>query len=145
MPATQQVTKGFENENTVWRLKQENRLDEFHKRYDDALAKCRRELGKAYTLIIAGERVNTKNSFDDTNPSNTKEVIGRFASATPEDTQKGIKAAAAAFPKWSSLDYKERIKILRKAAELMRQRKYEFAAWMTLENGKPRIESMNDV
>ncbi|MBI2078335.1 MAG: aldehyde dehydrogenase family protein [Euryarchaeota archaeon] len=145
MPATQQLTKGFENENTVWRLKEENRLDEFHKRYDDALAKCRRELGKAYTLIVDGERVSAKASFDDTNPTNTKEVIGRFAAATTEDTTKAIQSATAAFPKWSRLDPKERIKILRRAGDLMRQRKYEFAAWMTLENGKPRVESMNDV
>ena len=145
MPVTQQVAKVFENENTVWRLKQENRLDAFHKRYDDALVEARRGLGKSYSLIINGDRVKTAKTLEDTNPANTKETIGQFASATADETQKAISAATAAFRGWSGLDFRQRVKIIRKAGDLLRQRKYEFAATMTLENGKPRVESMNDV
>lgn len=146
MPVAQQLRQAFENENTVWRHRQNNTLDEFHQKYEAALAKIRTELGKTYSLVIGGRHVTSKGgSFEDENPSNTKEILGRFPLATVEETHRAIDAAAAAFPAWSRLAYKERIRVLRRASDLLRERKYEFAAWMTLENGKNRVESINDV
>ena len=42
-------------------------------------------------------------------------------------------------------DYKYRIQIFRKIVELVRKRKFELAAWLTLENGKNRYEAIADV
>lgn len=146
MPVAQQVRQSFENENTVWRHKQNNTLDQFHQKYEAALVKVRKDLGKEYSLIINGQRVASKGgTFDDENPTDTRQILGRFPQATVEEAQRAIDAAVAAFPAWSGVDYKERIRILRRAGELLRETKYEFAAWMTLENGKNRVESMNDV
>lgn len=146
MPVTEQVRPGFVNENTVWNLKQQGKLDEFHKRYDEALQRCRKDLGKTYSLVIKGKRVVSKGgTFDDTNPSNTKELVGRFQSGTTEETRDAISAATEAFAAWSRTDWHERVRIVRRAGDLLREQKYDFAAWMTLENGKPRVESMNDV
>lgn len=145
MPVTTQVSHGFENAQTVWRLKEAGRLDEFHRRYDEALKRCRKDLGKTYPLIIGGARVNSKGgTFDDTNPTNTNEVLGRFQSATREETLKAIEAAGAAFPAWSTLDWRKRVEIVRRAGALLAERRYDFAAWTTLENGKPRVEAMNE-
>jgi hypothetical protein len=42
-------------------------------------------------------------------------------------------------------DYRERLKIIRRAADLISERKYELAAIMSIEAGKSRFESMGDV
>jgi 1-pyrroline-5-carboxylate dehydrogenase len=148
MPQVQAQTArpAFENENTVWRLKQANRLAEFDRRFDAALEKARKELGQAYTNLIAGKHVASKGgTFADTNPAHTGEVLGHFPQSTAEETHLAIDAAVAAFPAWSGLDWKKRVAIIRRAGVLLREAKYEFAAWMSLENGKNRTESMNDV
>jgi 1-pyrroline-5-carboxylate dehydrogenase len=143
---TQTIRPDFENENTVWRLKQAGKLEEFDKKFEAAVARARKEFGRTYTHIIHGERKGGKGgTFPDTNPADTRQVLGYFAQGTRADVEKAIEAANAAYPAWSVLAYAERIKLIRRAAELLRERKYEFAAWMSLENGKNRIESMNDV
>lgn len=146
MPVSQQVAVGFENENTVWRLKQAGKLDEFHKRYDEALNACRKAFGKTYPHIIGGKSVaGNGGTFPDENPSNTKEILGHFPLGSKAETEQAIEATVRAYDAWSHLDYTQRIRIIRKASDLLRKAKYEFAAWMTLENGKTRVESMNDV
>lgn len=145
-PATPTAVPEFRNENTVFHLRQASKIDEFHAKYEAALKKVRKDLGKTFPLIINGQRIPGKGgSFDDTNPANTKELVGKFPLATKEEVQKAIQAADEAFPAWSALPYTERIKIIRKAHELVKERKYEFAALMTIENGKNRFESMVDV
>src|SRR4051812_29851865 len=121
MALTTQVQKGFQNENTVWNLRQANRLDEFHKKYDDALAKARKGLGKTYDLVIGGQRVkSTGGTFDDTNPTNTKELVAKFPLATKTDVERAIKAAQDAYPAWSRLGFEERCAIVRKAHDLFK-------------------------
>jgi 1-pyrroline-5-carboxylate dehydrogenase len=147
MSMAQPVPKaGFRNENTYWRMVQEGREAEFHQKYEAAVAQARKELGRAYTNIINGKpHTSSGGTFDDTNPANTTEILGKFQKSTAEEARQAIKAAKAAFPAWSRTPWTERCKIFHKASDLMRQRKWEFAAWMSLENGKSRVESMNDV
>ena len=53
-------------------------------------------------------------------------------------------AARAAQRGWARLPWRERVAILRRAAALIRERKYELAALMSLEVGKSRLEAMGD-
>jgi len=148
MPQVQaQTTRpAFENENTVWRLKQANRLAEFDRKFDAAVERARKQLGQAYTNVINGKHVDSKGgTFADTNPALTSEVLGHFPQSTVEETNLAIDAAVEAYQAWSSLDWTKRVALIRKASDLLRDAKYEFAAWMSLENGKNRTESMNDV
>ncbi len=149
MTQQQQVVKrveGFQNENTVWHHMQDDTMDEFDRRYDEAVAEARKNLGKTYKNIINGkETEGSDGTFDSTNPSNPSEVLGTFQKSSKEDVQDAVAAARDAFDAWSHTPYQERAKIIRKASDLLRERKYTFAAWMSLENGKNRVESMNDV
>ena len=65
--------------------------------------------------------------------------------ATPLHVNQAIEASAHAFKTWGTTDYKYRIQIFRKIADLIRKRKFELAAWLTLENGKNRYEAIADV
>ncbi len=73
------------------------------------------------------------------NPA-TEEVIGQVAHAEKADLDRALEAAERGFQEWRKVSPFDRYKIMRKAAELIRQRVDEIAPIMTLEQGKPVIE-----
>ncbi len=121
-----------------------NPPEELHTRFEEALAKVKASLGQEYGMIINGKECFAEDKFKSTNPANTEQVLGVFQKGTAEDANKAIAAARAAFPAWSHKDYKERIAILRKAADLIDKRIFEIGAAMALEVGKNRMESLGD-
>ncbi len=82
--------------------------------------------------------------FDVTDPA-TGEVVGSAPDAGAEDVQAAIDAASAAFEPWRGLAAIERARILRRSADLIRERKAEIAAVMTAEQGKPLSEAAGEV
>jgi succinate-semialdehyde dehydrogenase / glutarate-semialdehyde dehydrogenase len=74
------------------------------------------------------------------NPA-TEEVIGQVAHAEKSDLDRALAAADKGFRQWRKVSAYERYKIMRKAADLMRQRLDEIATIMTLEQGKPLYEA----
>jgi RHH-type proline utilization regulon transcriptional repressor/proline dehydrogenase/delta 1-pyrroline-5-carboxylate dehydrogenase len=94
------------------------------------------QLGRTYPLVIDGKKVTTKETFDSVNPSRTKEVIGHVAKATPEHARQAIAAAAKAFDSWRDTDPRQRAEYLFKAADIIRKRHFEFAAWACVESAK---------
>ena len=102
-----------------------------------ALQTVRQQLGKSYLPLINGEYQNTTQNVDSVNPSNPSEVIGKIGLISIEQAENAIRAAKAAFPSWRKTPVKERAAILRKAAEIMENRRAELSAWMVLEVGKP--------
>jgi len=120
-------------------------MGEFHKRFDDAIARLRAESGKDHPLWIDGEPVTADNPpVVDVMPADSSFVLGRFAAAGPAQVQMAIAAARRAQRPWGSTPWQDRVRILRRAAELVRERKYDIAALMSLEVGKSRMESMGD-
>jgi RHH-type proline utilization regulon transcriptional repressor/proline dehydrogenase/delta 1-pyrroline-5-carboxylate dehydrogenase len=101
-----------------------------------ALAQVRQQLGKLYRPLINGDYVNTQSTVKSLNPSNSVEVVGEIGLISVEQAEAAIAAAKAAFPAWKKTPTKERADILRRAAELMEQRRQELIAWMVLETGK---------
>src|SRR5260370_41376224 len=74
------------------------------------------------------------------NPA-TEEVIGQVAHAETADLDRALAAADKGFKLWKKVSAFERYKIMRKAADLMRQRLDEIATIMTMEQGKPLYEA----
>lgn len=110
--------------------------DENRKKMQDALARVKSELGKTWPLVIGGERVKTKETFPSVNPSRTKEVIGHVGKATKQDALRAIAAAAQAFERWRDTDPMDRAQLLVKAADVIRKRYFDFAAWIVHESAK---------
>ncbi len=116
------------------------------KAYDAAVVKVRNELGKHFTNFVNGQaRTSTAGEFVHHSPVNTTWAVSYFPKGTREDTRDAIQAARQAFEKWSALDYRERIKILRRAADLIIARRFELSAWMAFEIGKNRAEALAEV
>jgi 1-pyrroline-5-carboxylate dehydrogenase len=136
----------FQNENTFYRMKNEGREEEFHKRYEEGVTLAKEEFGKTYPMIIDGVEVKSGDGvFEDISPIDTKLVIGYFQKGSREDARRAIDSALKAFEAWSSVNYLDRVSLFRKTADVMSERKFSLAAEMSFENGKNRFEAMADV
>ncbi|MEO7019628.1 MAG: L-glutamate gamma-semialdehyde dehydrogenase [Ktedonobacteraceae bacterium] len=109
-----------------------------------ALEQVKSELGQTHPLIIGGKKITSKATFASTNPSNPEQVIGYFASATVEQANEAVKAAEEAFKSWKRVPAEERAAYVFAAAEILRQRRFYFNAWMVYEVGKSWAEADGD-
>ena len=97
-------------------------------------------------LLIGGEWVGATEGgrFDVTDPA-TGETVGSVPNATEADIRAAIDAAEAALDGWRGLAAIERARILRRAADAIRERKSEIGLAMTTEQGKPIAEAEGEV
>src|SRR2546428_1787960 len=134
-PQPSKVT--YTSANVDWEL--------FHRQFDEALACVRAQLGQDYPLYIGRDAVPSGGPpIVDASPIDTSMMLGRFATATPEQVARAVAAAKAVQRDWAHRPWRERVATLRTAASLIRERKFELAAIMALEVGKSRLESMGD-
>jgi 1-pyrroline-5-carboxylate dehydrogenase len=110
-----------------------------------ALAVVRAQLGREYEILIGGQRFKTGDLLKSLNPSRPSEVVGAHHRATAELANRAIEDAYAFFPEWSATPASQRIAMLRKAAAIIRERKFEFDAWLVYEAGKTWPEAEADV
>ena len=111
--------------------------DSLRKEAEVALKIVRQQLGKTYLPFINGNYQETAQKVNSVNPSNPSEIIGTIGLMSVEQAQTAIQAAKDAFPQWRRTPVRQRAGVLRKAAELMTERRQELCAWMVLEVGKP--------
>src|SRR6185369_12433915 len=78
------------------------------------------------------------------NPA-TEEVIAEMAFGSRADVRRAIEAAGKAMPAWMKLTAYDRAKVLKKTAELMRERADAIARTLTMEQGKPLAEAKAEV
>lgn len=116
--------------------------EKFAHALDDAV---RNRLGRDYPLLIGVEEIRTGNWITSVNPSLPHQVIGRAAAAGIEEANRAVDAAEAALERWSSLLPSKRAEILEQAADRMNAFRFELAALMSLEAGKPWREADADV
>jgi len=120
--------------------KEENR-----RKMETAIAKVESTLGREWSLVLGGERVRAKDQFLSHNPSDPDQIIGVFQKATTTEAERAIAIADQTFESWKRTPAEERARICLRVAELMRERKFELAAWMVLEVGKNWAEADADV
>ena len=111
----------------------------------EALGRARAQLGQTYDLSIAGKAVKTATTFNSTNPADPSEIIGVHYAATAQEATSAIEAATAAFVSWKQSNVTDRVELLIRAAALIRERHFDFCAWLTLEVGKNWAEADADV
>ncbi len=118
-----------------------------HEIYDAAIGHFREDLGTHYKNIINGVQVDASSGAEQAHasPADTRLVVSYFPKGTKEDTLEAIRAARLATNEWGRASYKERIAVMRRAADLMVERGWKAAAIMAYEVGKPRGESIAEV
>jgi 1-pyrroline-5-carboxylate dehydrogenase len=120
-------------------------LEEFHRRFDDALERVRNSAGERHPGYIGGQPVETtREPLVDRSPIDTRVVLGSFSAAGPAEIDRAVQIAHQAQREWARRPWSDRVALLRSAATLIRERKYDLAAIMSLEVGKSRLEAMGD-
>ena len=111
----------------------------------EALVRVGDQLGHEYPLIIGGERVHTKDKIESRNPARPAQLVGIHQKAGAEHANQAVEAAARAFESWKYVSAEQRASLLLNAAEIIRQHKFDFCAWLTYEVGKNWAEADADV
>jgi 1-pyrroline-5-carboxylate dehydrogenase len=114
------------------------------RRMEQALETVRSQLGRTYPLIVDGAEIHDGDLKDSVNPARPSQVIGRFVQANRALGDEAIEKAHEAFQEWSRTPYQDRAAVLFRAADIMRQRKLELAAWMVFEVSKSWTEAVAD-
>jgi succinate-semialdehyde dehydrogenase / glutarate-semialdehyde dehydrogenase len=83
-------------------------------------------------------------AIESINPA-TEEVIATFEQFTPAQVEQALAEADAAFRQWRRQSFAERSSAMRRAAELLRQRKERYAGLITAEMGKPITQAEAEV
>lgn len=98
-----------------------------------------------HRLLIAGQERPSRDGATLKLISPVTELsIGSIAAATHHDLEEALSAADTGFAGWRSVSAWERGRILRKVAELIRERVEAIAAGITLETGKPLGEARGE-
>jgi 1-pyrroline-5-carboxylate dehydrogenase len=118
---------------------------ETHRAMNAALELVASQLGREYDLVIGGERFRTDAKIHSLNPARPAQLVGIHQKAGAEHADQAIEAALAAFESWSRTPVGIRASLLLGAAEIVRNRKFEFCAWLTYEVGKNWAEADADV
>src|ERR687888_877550 len=119
--------------------------EELHGLYEAGLEKARAALGAHHRNVIGGEERDGDGSFEVRTPIDRDIVVGTFARGTRQDVVDAIAAARRAQPAWAATPWRERLAILRRAAELISERQMEYAGYMAIEVGKNRLEALGEV
>jgi RHH-type proline utilization regulon transcriptional repressor/proline dehydrogenase/delta 1-pyrroline-5-carboxylate dehydrogenase len=133
-PAQSGYSNPFRNEPPIDFSRRENR-----ERFVETLEKVRAAFKNQ------GKKRSSGQWLESVNPANPKEIVGRVRVASLNEVEEAIETAMRFFPKWRGTSAQERAKILSDAADVMRQKRWELAAWEVFEVGKGWREADADV
>ena len=102
---------------------------------------------KTFQNFIAGDWSTPASGeyFENRNPADTRDLIGRFPLSNAADVDRAVASAARGFERWRRTPAPARGDVLRRVGDLLVQRKEEVADLMTREMGKPLTETRGDV
>jgi len=116
-----------------------NDNEELHALYDAGVEQSRAALGAAHKNLIDGRWVDgSAGTFEARSPIDRDILLGTFAKGDRADVQQAIDAARRAAPAWRQTAWRDRLRILNAAAELISERQMKYGADMAVEVGKSR-------
>jgi alpha-ketoglutaric semialdehyde dehydrogenase len=102
---------------------------------------------KVYKNLIGGEWVESRSgqTFENQNPANVKDVVGIFPRSNKDDVNEAVQAATKTFDRWRLTPAPRRGEIIYRCAQILQERKEDYARDMTREMGKVLKETRGDV
>src|SRR2546425_12283711 len=95
-----------------------------HPKYEAALEKFSRELGRHYPMYIGESEVRSKaGEFEHRSPIDTKVVVGYFQIGTAQHAREAIEEAAKSYASWSETPWRERGRVMKRGGRPGRQGK----------------------
>src|ERR1700752_1856592 len=101
---------------------------------------------KVFKNFIDGEWVeaSTGETFENRNPADTRDLVGIFQKSAKADVDAAVAAAKRAFAKWRLVPAPRRAEVVFRAAEILIERKDDYAREMTREMGKVLAETRGE-
>ncbi|HEU0310794.1 MAG TPA: aldehyde dehydrogenase family protein [Sphingomicrobium sp.] len=121
-----------------------NPPEAMHEQFEAALARVSAGLGQKHALFIDGVDRQAERHVAGHSPIDTQLHLGDFPLASAVDVDAAMSAAHAAYPAWRATAVAERVRLMRRVADVMEARVYEIAATMVLEVGKNRMEALGE-
>lgn len=112
---------------------------------EQALADVQAQFGRTYPLIIDGAPISTERTIASLNPARPAEIVGYAASADVALANRAVEVANRRFAEWRRVPLEQRVELLLKCAEIMRERRFELNAWIIYEVSKSWAEADADV
>jgi len=102
---------------------------------------------KTFKNFIGGQWVapTTGAHFENRNPADWREVVGRFPKSGPRDVERAVRSALRGFDQWRRTPAPARGDVLRRVGDVLTARKEDIARAMTREMGKVLAETRGDV
>jgi 1-pyrroline-5-carboxylate dehydrogenase len=123
-----------------------NDNEELHALYDAGVEQSRAGLGANHRNLIDGHWVEgSAGTFEARSPIDHEILLGTFAKGDRSDVQAAVEAARRAAPAWRKTPWRDRLVILRAAADLFSERQMKYGADMAYEVGKSRLEALGEV
>jgi 1-pyrroline-5-carboxylate dehydrogenase len=122
-----------------------NDNEDLHTGFEAAVTDAKTKLGWHYKNYINGEWRDASDKFETRSPIDRDLLVGTFASGTTADVDDAVAAARAAQPAWAAIPWRERLEIVRRAAEHISDHLMPYSADMAIEVGKNRIEALGEV
>lgn len=120
-------------------------IEQNRKEAERAISTVRATLPLKCEVVIGGRILEGLKRQKIHNPSELEEIVSDSALATEAEAEMAINAAVQGMKSWGQVPVGRRAEVLRKAAAIMRDRKAELSAVMTLEVGKNFREADADV
>lgn len=94
--------------------------------------------------FIGGEWTKASDTLASLNPSDTNDVVARFAEGGEDDIDRAVNAGNEAFPAWASASPETRADVLHKVGEKLFERAAELGELLAREEGKTRAEGIGE-
>lgn len=111
----------------------------------EAIDQVRKQLGQRLEVSKLNTPLPTGADLRSFNPSQPEQLVGIVQSYLPADVAGLVKVAESHADEWKHRAVAERVAVMRKAASLMREQRWELAAWEVFEEAKPWREADADV
>jgi 1-pyrroline-5-carboxylate dehydrogenase len=102
-------------------------------------------LGEEYPFYVNGTAQRGDGWEQEHAPGDGRVLIGRFATASMDDFDHAVVHAQSFYPEWSTLDWRTRVEVVRRVSPAVHERRYELAAILAHEVGKPLLEALGEV
>ncbi|MHB8629453.1 MAG: aldehyde dehydrogenase family protein [Aggregatilineales bacterium] len=102
-------------------------------------------LRQKHPFYVNGEARAHADYDEERSPNDHEIIIGSFARATLGDLNDAVESAAIFFREWSNVPWQERVAVVRRVAASIAHRRFELAAILAYEVGKPCLEAIGEV
>lgn len=98
-----------------------------------------------FPLFINGQWIETSNTIENVNPSDTSDVIGHYAQASADDVEQAIVSARQGAKLWGAAPLETRYQVLMSIGNELIERSESLGELLSREEGKTRAEGMGEV